>query len=143
MKFANPFDCEFWVMPDPLTSKTEMQLPWLTTQFVMGILLQYRCQHSSYADSGAGMALVDVLSPEGEESVRWGHCELSDLADFIAGEIAERSPRETKCDWEAVARGRGKLLDKIYEQIEGLVHDESSAQKSSCESSGKIPKEPQ
>lgn len=61
----------------------------LTTEQVLHILKGYRCSRQAYTDTGDGMQLVDVFTPEGYSTVQAGLSELENLADYIAGQIAE------------------------------------------------------
>jgi hypothetical protein len=59
------------------------------TEQVLRILQGYRCSRWSYDDTGKAMQLTDVLTPNGHETITAGIAELENLADYIAGQLAE------------------------------------------------------
>jgi HAMP domain-containing protein len=67
------------------------------TEQVLRILQGYRCSRWSYDDTGKAMQLTDVLTPNGHETITAGIAELENLADYIAGQLAEL-PDEPKAD---------------------------------------------
>lgn len=71
-----------------------------TTEQVLHILKGYRCSRQVYDDTGGGMQLVDALTPEGYSSITFGLSELENLADYIAGQIAEL-PDEPSAEYPA------------------------------------------
>jgi hypothetical protein len=83
---------------------SKQKMPWLKTMLVHSILQEYRSSYQRYDDNGAGMQLVDLLTPAKEDTVSIGSAELLNLADFVAAAIAERSPDETPA--QSVACGQ-------------------------------------
>jgi hypothetical protein len=87
------------VSTEARTSNPEAKVPWLTTQLVLDLLREYRCQFSEYREDGesgeGGVHLVDMLTPAHESSVTLGQQEMELLADFIAAGIADKCPGET------------------------------------------------
>lgn len=73
----------------PAVAETE-SLDGLDTHDLLTILKRYRCQYTQEPD-GDACRLIDLLTPPGESTVKLGGEELYLLADFIAGEIAERN----------------------------------------------------
>lgn len=62
----------------------------VSTAAVLKILQSYRCQRWQYDGTDSGMQLTDVLTPSGNATILIGISELESLADYIAGELADR-----------------------------------------------------
>jgi hypothetical protein len=77
------------------------------TEQVLRILQGYRCSRWSYDDTGKAMQLTDVLTPNGHETITAGIAELENLADYIAGQLAElpdEPPAPQICHWRCCTK---------------------------------------
>jgi hypothetical protein len=68
----------------------------MTTEQVLKILQGYRCSRWAYDDTREAMQLADVLTPTGHSTITAGIAELENLADYIAGQLAD-SRSEPQC----------------------------------------------
>lgn len=64
----------------------ELETKYKIARSIKDTIYGYRCQHT-VDEGGGGMALLDVLTPPGEKTIKLGQQEVELLIDSICGDL--------------------------------------------------------